>query len=138
MANKRKRITTPTFSSDPLEPPGSPGPKHEVSTPRRARVKQMKRDGKGDQDIKHETGVSRATQYRIFQTGTHRPGKTRTGRPCKIDKDTVQKMIKALHKHYNRRCWEWDELRKQFNIDSTWRTVKNIINAYGYYKCRAC
>ena len=95
---KRQRITTPEFSSDPIDPTG------EHHTPKRVRVKQARIDGKSWEQIQEETKASRATQYRIFNGPTHRPGKQRTGAPCKLDVDTIAKMIKSLEGHYPERA----------------------------------
>ena len=47
-------------------------------------------------------------------------------------------MIKAINRHYNRRVWEWEELRAHFNLDCTWQTVRSTMNKASYHKCRAC
>ena len=75
---KCKRISTPIFSSDPVEGP-------EWSTPKRTRVKQMKKLGYTGNEIKNETEVPRSTQYTIYEETSHRLGKERSGRPLAID-----------------------------------------------------
>ena len=51
----RKRAATPNFSSDPADP------SYEHPTPKRVRVKQLRRDGHSPKFIKQETGVPRST-----------------------------------------------------------------------------
>ncbi|MCJ1451662.1 hypothetical protein MMC28_002002, partial [Mycoblastus sanguinarius] len=109
---KRKRFDTPPFSSDP--PEGAEQP-----TPKRIRVKELDYIGKTRQEIREETGVPERTQVRIVNEGSHRPGRKRNGTPCKLDVDTVAKMIKSLHGHYDKRVLPWDEFTLK------WRTPEH-------------
>ena len=129
-----KRAHTPEIKSDPLD--------HEWNTPKRAKVKTLRQDvGKSARDVQALTGVPPRTQRRILHQSDRRPnksGRTKRGVPSKIDQDTVEKMIKALEGHYNRRTWDWEELRSQFELECTWQTVRSTMNQAGYHKCRAC
>ncbi len=140
---KRKRISTPVFSSDPAE--GSEWP-----TPKRTRVKQMKKLGYTGNEIRQETGVPRSTQYTIYEETSHRPDKERSGRPLKMDQNTIQKMIKALQGKYNQRKKPWDLIAEEFTRSApehpplkfgpplSARIVKRYMNDADYHKCRAC
>ena len=77
----------------------------EWTTPTRTRVKQLKKSGYSELDIGKETGVPRSTQYLMLNAPVRRPGSERSGRPCKLDQDSVQKMTEALKGHYDRRKW---------------------------------
>lgn len=134
---KRQRISTPTFSSDPVDPE-EPGFK-EWRTPKRARVKQLKIEHNTAKEIEKKTGVPERSQYRIYEAPTRRPGKERSGRPPKIDKDTIEKMVKSLKGYYHNRTQPWEQLAESFFQNTIcWRTVKNHMNKAGYHKCRAC
>ena len=90
---KRKRYPTPISSSDPAE-------KHEHSIPTRRAVQALDQAGHGRAEIESITHVQPRTQTRILQSNTyHRPGRERGGRPCLLDQDTVEKMIKSLQGH---------------------------------------
>ena len=133
----RKRALTPTFSSDPI----SPG--HEWSTPKRAKVIALDREGCSRKEIRKATHVPERTQTTIINQPTRRLGKERSGRPPLIDQETVQKMIKALQGRYNERKKPWDLIAEEFTSSEfgpplSARTVRRYINSAGYYKCRAC
>ena len=73
-----------------------------------------------------------------MKQSTWRPGKHHSGRKSRIDRDMIDKMIKALEGHYNRRTWKWEELTEQFGLGCSAETTKRHMNAAGYHKCRAC
>ena len=88
-----------------------------------------------------------STQTKVLSGPVRRPGKERTGRPFKVDQDTVEKMIKSLEGHYKQRIKSWDDLAREFGYDAeerpfatllTGRTVKHYLNETLYHKCRAC
>ena len=127
-----KRIRTP----EPAD--NKPTASAEWTTPTRARVQQLKKLNYSALDIRIQTGVPERSQYRMLNAPVRRPGNERAGRPCKLDQDSVQKMIKALNGHYDRRRWSWEELRNRFKLQCTALTVKRAFNEARYYKCRAC
>ncbi|KAI9882303.1 MAG: hypothetical protein M1823_005954, partial [Watsoniomyces obsoletus] len=81
----------------------------EWDTPTRARVIQMRIDKIPSYEIQAQTGVPRRSQYGIAQGGARRPGASRSGRPHKVDKDTIEKMRSKLKGRYNQRKKRWDE-----------------------------
>ena len=146
---KRKRYPTPLLSSDPAE-------KHEHSTPTRRAIQALDQAGHGRAEIESITHVQPRTQTRILESNTyHRPGRERDGRPCLLDQDTVEKMIKSLQGHYKTRTKSWDDLANDYRYSNpywdedagdwkhprltiTGKTVKRYLNEAGYHKCRAC
>ena len=71
-AAKRKRISTPVFSSDPAEGPEWP-------TAKRSRVKQMKKLSYTDNEIQQETDIPRRTQYTVYEASRHRVENNHSG-----------------------------------------------------------
>ena len=89
----------------------------EWDTPHRARVKQLRVDNYGAIQIRELTGVPERTQRNIAkETSDRRTGKQRSGRPPKIDQDTIHKMIKAIEGHYSRHTWKWEELKMEWDL----------------------
>ncbi len=131
--SKRRRPTTPEKPSSPLA--------QEWKTPKINRVKALKDQGLSGQDIRRKEDVPERSQWRMISGPERRPGNrhmtNRGGKP-KIDRDTVDKMIRHIEGHYDRRTWEWDELRQAFKLDCVWQTVRSAMNNAGYHKCRAC
>ena len=87
-----------------------------------------------------EVGVPERTGRRILNSTTsRRTGKLRKGRPCEIGNKVAKKIIAFATKDYNHRISKWEDLRKRFY---PWvkqaRTIKNALEARGYYKCKAC
>lgn len=139
---KRKRYPIPVLSSDPAE-------KHEHSTPTRRSVQVLDKAGHSRKEIEAITHVTRLTQTKILQSGSyHRPGRERDGRPCKLEQEAVEKMIKSLHGRYKNRTRSWDQMAENFIKDEcinefghpkltiSGRTVKRYLNEAGFYKCR--
>jgi transposase len=127
-----KRPRTPDLEDN------KPSAPSEWTTPSRARVKQLKKVGFSALDIQKETGVPRTTQYTWLNAPVRRPGADRSGRPTKLDQDTVKKMIKSMEGHYDKRIWKWKNCVDEFELDCGADTVKNHFNQAGYYKCRCC
>ena len=139
---KRKRINTPIFLSDPIEGPEWPIPK-------RTHVKQMKKLKYSGNEIKQKTGVSRNTQYIIYETTNHRFDKERSDRSLKFDQKIIHKMIKALQERYNQRKKLWDFIVEEFirafsiysqlkfGLSLNEKTIRRYMNKIEYHKCRA-
>ena len=129
-----KRHRTPDLEDN------RPSAPSEWTTPSRARVKQLKKVGFSALDIYKETGVPRTTQYRWLEDNApvRRPGAECSGRPIKLDQDTVKKMVKHMEGHYDRRTWTWIDCVTEFQLDCCPATVRNHFNQAGYYKCRCC
>lgn len=127
-----KRPRTPDLEDN------KPSAPSEWTTPTRARVKQLKKNGFSALDIRKETGVSRSTQYLWLNAPVRRPDAERSERPTKLDQDTVKKMIKSMEGHYDRRIWKWQDCVDVFQLNCTAVTVKNHFNQAEYYKCKSC
>ncbi|KAI4208928.1 MAG: hypothetical protein LQ349_009594, partial [Xanthoria aureola] len=113
-------------------------PQKHLTTPQKSKVKTLKRQGFSATEIWKETGVKKRQQNQVNASISLRTTPRKRHRRGKINDDTIQKIIKALEGHYNRRTWSWEELRKHFRLDCTEATVKKTINNAGYHKCRAC
>lgn len=122
---RRKRALTPTFSSDPI----SPG--HEFSTPKRAKVQQLDRDGYSRAEIRVRTHVPERTQRTMINKTENRPGKKRSGAPKKIDEETLGKMIKSLQGCYNQRIKPWDIFAEDFRPPTSTPTTRLWASSYG-------
>ena len=139
---KRKQYETPPCSPDPPE-----HDREEYCTPKRQAVHTFDKLGVSRKVIKEQTGVNRRRQTDILNGPVRRPGKERSGLPCKLDEDTIAKMIKSLHGHYKQRTKSWDDLAEDFGYHRKYRpfapalsaeTVRRYMHDAGYYKCRAC
>ena len=141
---KRKRVSTHTFSSDPIHQSDTEWP-----TPKRRDVKRMKKLGYTGSQIRTETNIPRSTQYTIYEPSTRRPGKSHSGAPCKLDNDTIKKMIHSLQGRYLQRIKDWDTLAPdfapvpaypplEFGPPLSSDSVRHHMNRWGYHKCRAC
>jgi len=54
-------------------------------------------------DVRKETGIPQRTQLTWLKAPVRRPGAERSGRPIKLNQDTVKKMVKHMKEHYDRR-----------------------------------
>ncbi len=127
-----KRPRTPDLEDN------RPSAASEWTTPIRARVKQLRKSGFSGLDVRKETGVLQRTQLTWLKAPVRRPGAERSGRPIKLDEDTVKKMVKHMEGHYDRRIWSWQDCVTEFQLNCCSTTVKNHFNQAGYYKCRCC
>ncbi len=138
---KRKHFDTPVPSSDP--------PDNEWPTPKRRDVIRLDHLGETRKGIRAQTGVPERTQTNILSGPTRRPGKKRGGRPCKLDSDTLVKMIKSLEGRYGQRIKKWCDFAEkfrevpahpplEFGPPLSESTVRRYMNEAGYHKCRAC
>ena len=75
-----------------------------LDTPQKTRIKLHKNEGKTRQQIREETGISISTQKRVEKSKTCRTEPRVHHRRGKIDENTIDKMIKALHGSYHHRC----------------------------------
>ena len=92
-----KRIRTP----EPAD--NKPTASAEWTTPTRARVQQLKKLNYSALDIRIQIEIPERSQYRMLNASVRRPDNERADRLCKLDQNSVQKMIKALNGHYDRR-----------------------------------
>jgi hypothetical protein len=92
-----KRPRTPDLEDN------RPSAKAEWTTPTRARVKQLRIAGHKASEIRQQTGVPERTQTTMIKASVRRPDAERSGRPSKLDDDTVKKMINTLEGSYKRR-----------------------------------
>ncbi len=79
------------------------------------------------------------TGYHILKTeSSRRDDKFRTGRAPKIDRDTIEKMIKAISGRYSKRVMSWEALGQEVDVTADSRTIHRAMNRADYSKCRAC
>ncbi len=140
---KRKRAQSPNNTT--TESPAT-GHKTRSEWPvqTKGEVIGLVKGGKHTQDEIFEiTGVPHRTQQswvgEVLRGRTKQPGRGRTGRPSAIEASVVQQIIDHISQGDPHKPWQWIDLRDQF---CPWvkcaTTVKNQMNARGYYKCKAC
>ncbi len=112
----------------------------EYDTPRKAQIRTLKAcTNLSNAEIFRRAKVPPRTGYRILKTdSSRRDGKFRPGRPPKIDRDTIEKMVKHITGRYSKRILGWEELGQECGIDASSRTIRRAMHSIGYSKCRAC
>ena len=133
-----KRPHTPDQQADGKADELKHVPKKHLTTPRKSQLDLLRKQGKTRDECKEETGISQTAQKDAAHSSTLRREPLERHRRKKIDDDTTQKMIKALHGSYHHKTWPWEELRSKFKLNITERCLKDTMNAHGYHKCRAC
>ena len=103
-------------------PPHEPG--NIWNTPKRARVRQMRRDGKTWEEITKSLGVSRSSARTICKDKSSRT--TRQGKQYHhllLSVRSIRQIIRHIAKGYSNRRLTFKEVRQQLGIPALARTI---------------
>ena len=121
----------------------SSSPPHEEGenwgTPRRARVRQMRRDGKTWGQITSQLGVPRSSARAICRDSSSRT--TRKGKHYQtslINIRTVRQIIRHIRRSYTTRRLTFTEVKNQLGLVASPRTIRRVLRKHGYRRCIAC
>jgi len=109
------------------------------NTPKRARVRQMRRDGNSWSAIKFELGVEKSTAQRICKDKSSRT--TRKGRPYQrplLDMRTTRRIIRHIARNFSSRRLTFEQVRRQLGIVASTRTIRRQLRRCAYRRCIAC
>jgi transposase len=123
--------------------------KSEWTTPVRVKIHVMLNEGYTQTAISRITGVPQSTISDIKKT-PHSRRKLHTisannqsqsqgrGRPKKLSKFQVDRMIDLVNTGFYARCLRWDELAIKCGINASEDTIRREMNNRGYFRCKAC
>jgi hypothetical protein len=109
------------------------------NTPKRARVRQMRRDGNSWGAIKNELGVKRSTAQSICKDSSSRT--TRKGKVYHhrlIDTRTIRQIIRHISRNYPSRRLSFEQVWWQLNLTASARTIRWELHHAGYRRCISC
>ena len=158
-----KRDCTPTIISDPLflnlncnttTNPNlfkfemetlilSSSPSHESGqnwlTPKRAKVRQARSDGKSWGQINKELGVPRSSARRICKDLSSR--RTKNGKAYQkklLSIRDIRQIIRTISRNYNSRRMTFEQVKRALNIQASARTIRRELRKASYRRCIAC
>jgi hypothetical protein len=109
------------------------------NTPKRTRVRQMRRDEKSWGDIKKKLGVERSTAQKIckeLSSCTTCKGKVYHCRL--IDASTLRQIIRHIARDYPSRRLSFEQVRQQLNLTASACTIRQELRRAGYQRCISC
>ncbi len=118
-------------------PPHNDGENY--NTPKRARVRQMRRDGFSWSSITQSLGVKKSTAQDICKAPSSRT--TRKGKPYQkplLSPRTVRQIIRYIATCYSTRRLTFEEVRRRLGIQASVRTIRRALRRHGYRRCIAC
>jgi len=125
------------YDTPSSSPPHEPG--ENWNTPKRARVRQMRRDGKSWGEINEELGVPRSSARLICKDKSSRT--TRKGKEYQrklTSTRLLRQIIRHIARNYSTRRLTFEEVRRQLNIEASTRTIRRELRKHGYRRCIAC
>jgi hypothetical protein len=121
----------------------SSSPPHEEGdnwgTPKRARVRQMRRDGKSWGQIELQLGVPKSSARSICKDPSSRT--TRKGKHYQhslISLATVRQILRHISRTYTTRRQSFTQVKAQLGLLCSPRTIRRALRANGYRRCIAC
>lgn len=120
-------------SSPPHDPGGN------WNTPKRSRVRQMRRDGKSWGEISLKLGVPRSSARTICKDKSSRT--TRKGKEYNhilLSLRTIRQIIRYISYNYSTRRLSFKAVRAQLGIVASARTIRRQLQKAGYRRCIAC
>ncbi|KAF4630689.1 hypothetical protein G7Y89_g7443 [Cudoniella acicularis] len=121
-------------SSSPLHGPGD-----NWNTPRRARVRQMRRDGKSWGNIFKQLGVPRASARSICKDKSSRT--TRKGKQYHhllLSIRAIRQIIRHIARNHGTHRLTFEQVRQQLGLVASARTIRRELRKNGYRRCIAC
>jgi hypothetical protein len=122
------------LSSSPIHKPGCVW-----KTPKRARVRQARADGKSWKQIFEEIGVPKSSAQRICRAATSRT--TRKGKQYQkklLSIRDVRRIIRFICKNHGTRRMSFEQVKQLLNIQASPRTIRRELRRAGYRRCIAC
>lgn len=127
-------MTTDILSSSPVHEPNQNWP-----TPKRARVRQARANGKSWNQIFHELGVPRTTARRMCQAKSSRT--TRKGKRYQqrlLNSRDIRQIIRYIASNYTTRRATFEQIKRALGIQASARTIRRELRRKGYRRCIAC
>jgi transposase len=117
-------------------------PRRQVSkhweTLTRTQVLTLLEKGYSQRQISCRTGVPRSTIARWNKDrNPMRRNHFRTGRPKKLTKHDIRRLIGILQSGCEGRKLSWGKLAKKASLHVSSKTIKRALNLEGYHQCRA-
>lgn len=109
------------------------------STSKRARVCQVRANGKSWKQIFEDLGVPKSTVQRICKaksSRTTRKGKQYQKRRLIIR--WIRQIIRVISQNWSSRCMTFKQVRRALNIPASVRTIRRELRRAGYRRCVAC
>ena len=120
--------------SSPIYKPGQ-----NWTTPKRARVRQARADGKSWRIILLELGVPKSTAQRICKANSSRT--SRKGKKYKkriLSKRDIRHILRLITKNYTSRRMSFEQVRATLNLPASARTIRRELRMAGYRRYIAC
>lgn len=137
-----------TCTTVPVNIPSTPQklhpqkPKSDWTTPTRAKVKVLLESGESQSRISELTGVPQPTISRWKKEGAASRRNAGVyvirGRPKKLDKHDIRRLIAKITSSYQNRVLSWTKLAEDCGLRCSGYTVKRALNLVGYHRCKAC
>ena len=128
------KIATELLSSSPVRKSGDIW-----CTPKRARVRQARADGKSWSQIYTELGVLKTSAQRICKAKSSRT--TRKGKACKrrlLNSRDIRQIIRYIAQNYNTRRATFEQVKRALGIQASARTIRWELRYKGYRRYIAC
>jgi hypothetical protein len=109
------------------------------STPVRATVRAMKRDGKGYGAIFAKTSVPKSTVRRICKSESLRTTrKEKVFKPKLLKEADIKRIYRFVSKSWTNRCKPWGRVKAELNLKASITTIRKTMKRHGYRRCVAC
>ena len=108
-------------------------------TPKRARVRQARANGKSWKQIFKDLGVPKSTAQRICKaksSRTTRKGKQYQKRRLIIR--WIRQIIRVISQNWSSRRMTFEQVRRALNIPASAHTIRRELHRAGYRRCVAC
>ena len=108
-------------------------------TPKRARVRQARADGKSWKTIHLELGVPKSTAQRICKAKSSRT--SRKGKVFKkriLSKRHIRQILRLVTKNYTSRRMSFEQVKSTLNLPASARTIRRELRLAGYRRYIAC
>lgn len=121
-------------SSSPIHQPGT-----DWTTPKRAKVRQARADGKSWSQIHIDLGVPRSSARRICkETLSRRSGKRRKNHQKLLSTRTVRQIIRTISQNHGSRRLTFEQVKYILGLNASDRTIRRELRRAGYRRCVAC
>lgn len=108
-------------------------------TPTRTRVRTLIEDGHSQRDVSRITGVSQTSISRWLHTQQGmRRNHSRSGRPPKLSKHDIRRLIGIVRSGWEGRKLSWRKLANESGLNVSAETVRTALGRRGYRRCKAC
>lgn len=128
------KMATEVLSSSPIYEVG-----RNWHTPKRARVRQAREDGKSWGWIERELRVPRSTARGICKAPTSR--RTRKWKQYQkklLNRRDLRRIIRFISQNYTTRRLSFQRVRALLGIEASARTIRRELRKIGYRRCIAC